>query len=376
MKAILEHDMRMKAAAWVVAGAIALSGAVRAQQTATSTQPTTAKAAATAKQPVAPTAQKKALCGPVTMGELAFLRGKGGVENNFDELNAHPNVYVGVVVIASWRDIEPAQGKFNFGEIDHALANIQKYNAAHQQHPVVGKLRVYAAGETPVWAQTLGGAPVKITDKRGTHELGRFWTPEYMDAWRGLQAALAARYDADPLMGEVAVSECTSGTAEPFVIWLRGEDLPAWREAGFTDAKYKACLMSAIDDYAVWKQTPIDYTFNGFRNVDSGTPVPDADFPVAVMKAFRGKYGARGVLANHGLDTGKDEPGVEAMAKIGPPIEFQAVSQGVSWDGVVQLAIHYGATEMEFNNSKDAGGTADFSLGDLVKWKAEMQCGK
>ena len=36
---------------------------------------------------------------------------------------------------------------------------------------------------------------------------------------------------------------------------------------------------AALDDYAPWQRPPLDFTFNQFRNVDSGKVVPDADLP-------------------------------------------------------------------------------------------------
>jgi hypothetical protein len=320
---------------------------------------------------------KKPICGLVTMGDLGFLRGGSKPTNSFNEANRHPDMYAGVVILAQWRDLEPERGKFDFKTIDNALANVKKYNAAHPKNPIVGKLRVFAAAGTPEWATKIDGGPVKVVDKRGINDLGKFWGKPYGDAWRELQVALAAKYDGDPLMGEVAVSSCSSTTAEPFIIFLTPENLPVLHAAGFTDAAMKGCLKGAIDDYSVWKKTPIDYTFNEFRDSDSGKAVVNPAFLIEVMEAFRAKYGMRGVVANHGLQTDLKPAATRTYAefeKLGPPIEFQTISPVLDWNGAVAKGLTYHPTEIETWNSRDAGGASNYTAADLVNWKAEIGC--
>jgi hypothetical protein len=309
--------------------------------------------------------QKKPICGLETMGDLGFLKG-GSAANNFKEANQHPGVYS-----------EPERGKFEYSIIEDALANLRKYNVEHADAPMVGKLRVFAAAGTPEWVKTLDGAAFSMTDKRGTTTMGHFWGSGYGDAWRELQTALANRYDNAALIGEVAVSSCSSTTAEPFIIALSPENLPALHAAGYSDTAMKACLAGAIDDYAVWKKTPIDYTFNEFRNSDSGRPVVDQEFAPHVMEAFRARFGKRGVVANHGLNADL-RPGAvrvyEEIKKLGAPIEFQTVAPNVDWNKTIEKGLTYHPTEIETWNSKDAGGSADYTIDDLMKWKTQMGC--
>jgi hypothetical protein len=323
------------------------------------------------------TGVKKPICGLVTMGDLSFIGSGAKPQNTFSEANRHAGAYAGVVILAVWKDLEPARGKFDFSVIDKAFDNIRSYNKAHPKTPMVGKLRVFAAAGTPEWATKLDNGPLNIADRRGTHALGVFWGKPYGDAWRELQAALAAKYDNDPLMGEVAVSSCSSSTAEPFIVFLTPENAPTLKKAGYTDAAFKSCLMGAIDDYAVWKKTPLDFTINQFRDSDSGKPVEDKEFTVQVMEAFRAKYGMRGVLANHGLQPELKPaagPVYEELMKLGPPIEFQTIAPNVEWNASVAKGLTYHPTEIETWNSKDDGARSDYSMGDLVNWKAAMGC--
>jgi len=349
--------MRTRLALWIVMGALAV-GSV----------------SGLAQEPQA--GVKKPICGLATMGDLGFLRG-GSAANTFKEATLHHEGYTAVVILAQWKQLEPERDKFDFSMIEEALATIRKYNAAHANSPMVGKLRVFAAAGTPEWVKKLDGDPFTMTDKRGTTTMGHFWAKGYGDAWRDLQAALAARYDDNPLLGEVAVSSCSSTTAEPFIIALTPENLAVLHQAGYSDAAMKSCLAAAINDYSVWKKTPIDYTFNEFRNSDSGRPVVDLEFAPKVMDAFRAKYGKRGVIANHGLN---DElrPGAvrvyEEIKKLGPPIEFQTVAPNVDWNRAVAKGLAYHPTEIETWNSLDAGGQADYTMLDLFNWKAAMAC--
>lgn len=215
-----------------------------------------------------------------------------------------------------------------------------------------------------------------LPDKAGSITIGRFWTPPYRAAWRRLQEMLAARYDDDPLVREVAVTSCASMTGEPFILPMMREDLAALHAAGFTDAAYEACLLGAIDDYAAWKRTVVDFTVNPFRASDQRPPRPDDAFTNRVLAAFRQKFGARGVLANHGLQAPLEPRQVavyEQLKTLGPPIEFQAVRPVMNWDATIDLARAYGASEIELWNSRDAGGPANISLDQLKRWAAALR---
>src|SRR5262249_52029345 len=148
-------------------------------------------------------------------------------------------------------------------------------------------------------------------------------------AWRALQAALAARYDAEPLIRQVAITSCAPQTDEPFVPTIDGTAKQALLDKGYTDDAEKDCLSHAIDDYADWKQTLIDYTFNPFNSINGGAA--DTDFTVSVMQACRDALGSRCVLDNHALgwplaETDKLLTVYEALKTLGGPINFQTQS--------------------------------------------------
>ena len=321
--------------------------------------------------------EKPPIHGLVTMGALAPMFLKGGHANNLlTEANAHPGVYSGVVIQVSWDELEHVEGTLDASRIDEGLNAVRTYNKRHPETPVKAKLRVYAGWNTPDWVVLKSGGSFTMESKRGPVVVGRFWTAAYRQAWRNLQIMLAARYDDDPLMEEVAVSSCSTMTDEPFIIALNPVNILTLHAAGFSDASYQSCLMGAIDDYSSWKRTAIDFTVNPFRDSDSGRPVNDNRFTIAILEAFRKRYGSRGVIANHGLQpaiSDRQEEIASEFRKLGPPIEFQTIAPSLDWDASVALGLKYKATEIEVWNTKDVGGHANVSFDQLKEWAGKMR---
>jgi hypothetical protein len=179
-----------------------------------------------------------------------------------DVSNQSP-AFSGIVVNQTWSQLEPTQGQFDFSTLDASLAAVSAYNTQHPDAPLAVRLRVFAAYAAPAWAKTLDGPPITVpanlpSNTGGT--LGQWWKPGYRSAWAGLQQALASRYDTNPVLHEVAVSSCSSLTAEPFVI---GGEVVALAEAdGWTPSAQQACLDGALSDYAPWTHTAIYYPMN------------------------------------------------------------------------------------------------------------------
>jgi hypothetical protein len=153
----------------------------------------------------------------------------------------------------------------------------------------------------------------------------------------------------------------------------------AVQAARYTDAAIRARLMEVIDDYAPWKLTAIDYTFNPFANTDSGKPVPDPSFVISVMRAFRQRFGERAVIPNHGLNDPLREgtqPIYDEIRSLGPPIEFQTVSPTVDFEAAVRLGLECHPTEIDLWDSKAAGGLAAITAEMLQEWAKAIADGQ
>ena len=320
---------------------------------------------------------KASIRGLVTMGRLDFVNDPDTTpDNSLREANTHPGLYAGAVILATWSQLEPTPGHYDFTGIDAGLASVRAYNARNRDAPLVGKLRVFAGPNAPAWAKRLEGEPVSLDERGRSLSVGHFWSEPYRAAWRALQVALAHRYDGDPAVGEVAVSSCASSTAEPFVIPLGPGNLQALTSAGYSDERMEACLRGAIDDYAPWRSVALDYTFNPFRTVAGGRAHPAPGFAEQVMAEFRQRMGGRGVIANHGL-TPQINPGaqglIDAMRRLGPPMEFQTRSPNLDWDTTVQVGEQQGMSELEIWDTRAAGGSAPVSREQLERWRAQLQ---
>ena len=331
----------------------------------------------TTTTPVTTSTIKAPIHGLVAMNQESFNSNPALTpDNSLSDPNANPNVYVASVILITWKQLQPTSGaSFDSSAIDAGLGAIATYNAAHPTHPLVGKLRVFAGINTPAWAQNLDGAPLTIPTS--TASLPRYWTANYRAAWKNLQTLLAAKYDGNALLGEVAVSGCSSTTAEPFVSDLGTTAIPILQAAGYTDAQKKTCLSTMADQYSAWVKTPLDYTFNGFTSIDTGTPVIDSTvYPQQVMAAWRAQLGtARGVIANHGL-----QPTLTTSAMLlypeftvlGPPLEFQSYGPTVDWNATIAFGLTYHPSEIEIWQTTQAGGQAVITLAQLQLWASEI----
>ena len=329
---------------------------------------------------------KPILKGLVAQGE-ASQSASAPPANSFAELNAHPGVYSAAVIDLFWSQLEPSQGVFDDTALTSALAKLATYNLQNPTAPVTAKLRIFAGVGTPPWViQATGG--VTLSDTQGhSAQVGKFWTSAYQGFWRGLQAHLAATYDSSAMVSEVAISSCSTSTAEPFILPHDAASITALTQAGYTDAVGEACLMNAPADYAAWTKTPLDYTFNSFTTVSGGSVGADSVFPIQVMDAFRAVLGTRGVVANHGLQSPLAPAAMPIYAEFSnlynkaagstpptlSPLEFQTISPTTDWPSAITLALTYHPTEIEVWDTTAAGGAAPLTLTQLQQWAAALK---
>ena len=320
---------------------------------------------------------KPPLCGLVAMGPLRFLIAGGPPDNSLREVAAHPQIYAGAVLNVPWSELEPSPGAFDFAAIDRGLARVQAYNEGNRGPRLRAKLRVLAGRTAPDWVKAESGGTVEVQGPRFTIDVPRFWTAPYHRAWQDLQRALAARYDADPRLGEVAVTSCSTLSGEPFVLPALPDGIAALHRAGFSDAAYRACLSGATEDYTPWQRTALDYTVAPFRDMDSGRPVVDTDVTIAIMRQWRAQLGGRGVLATHGLNDfirPAVAPIYEELRRLGPPIAFQTISPRVDFNQAIRLGLTYRPTEIELWDSVAAGGVARENAGEMLDWARGLSC--
>jgi len=305
---------------------------------------------------------KPPIRGLISMGAYKFVGSGGPPVNTLAPLDAKPGIFSGLVIVATWAQLQPTRGaEIEDGNaIDQALALVRAYNRRNPQKPLAVKLRIWAGFEAPDWAKSLGGPPIDTVHNNKPRTMGRFWSRPYRKAWAALQDQLAARYDNLPLIRDVAITSCMSFTAEPFFLpTTEAEEatvLTPLQQAGFTPAAYRKCLSNAVNDYAAWKRTRLVFPFNPFRATvnkgsGAGTGQGDPHFTMQVMGACRQALGARCVFDNHDLNAplgGPLRPIYSYMTQLGGPIEFQTLNATpANFPGTIRLGVRTGAQAIE-----------------------------
>jgi hypothetical protein len=338
-----------------------------------------------------------ALADPAIKPAITGLIATAGSDqkNTLDPLNAFQGIFGGYVVRTTWKELQrTGASDFDTTVIDGALDKVRQYNdgvAAAMLPPpnnrqIGVRLRVWAGcDDTPEWATKLDGGPITITAHYGrafeTCKFGRFWdtTSDYAAAWRQLQAMLANKYDNLPLVHEVAVTSCTSFSAEPFFLpWQHQGDTTktALLGAHFTDGDYQQCLQSAVADYAPWQKTRLEYTFNPFYGLNTQD---DVAFSEQVMRGCRQAAGQRCILSNHDLAAHPPTasailPLYAAMRRLGPNITFQAyVAAPNDYEGTIRKGVSLGAGSIEVWQERKAGSFEHQTAATLESWASMFE---
>ena len=287
----------------------------------------------------------------------------------------------GLVANASWADLQPTvDGPITDGNaIDQALAMASTFNTAHPTTPVAVKIRVLAGTAAPEWAKTLNGfqpVPVSNVQSGQAGTLGPFWTPAYTAAYSQLQAKLAARYDANPLIRDVTISQCMTVFAEPFQ--RDDTNFEQLFAQGYSVDADRACLSGQIAAHRVWRTTHQSLAFNPYRPwQDNGSgslsqPLGSEVFPIAVMAQCRAVLGVLCTLENNSIRqqfiTLPQQPSssakpmlaqyaamYEAMRRLGPALTFQTAGPRAVGDlhATVAWAITLGANSVEIPQTYD-----------------------
>lgn len=321
---------------------------------------------------------KPPIKGLVSMGAFKFVGSGGDPVNTLEPLKAKPGIFGGIVVIASWAQLQPTSAsEFNSDVIDKAMAEIRAYNAAHPEKPLAVRLRIWGGFKAPAWTMKLGGPPITAVHNNKNRRVGRFWSPEYRQAWARLQEKLAAKYDSWPLIREVSMTSCMSFTAEPFFSPSEESVQQPIRQAGFTEEAYKECLRSGLSDYAPWKQTRIVLSVNPLRTGLNQGP-GDPEFTMQIMRDCRRTLGVRCVFDNHNLDTNLPRPLLPLyalMKQLGPEIVFQTGGTNPKdFEGTIKKGVDMGATSIEL--WQDYGGFPTVPDDLLKRWAAMVEANK
>jgi hypothetical protein len=264
-------------------------------------------------KPVAPVATSSASA-PAGGGSTSTVGLKAPMSGLLDRHHAPTAAFKGLihgfVVDVSWASLQPSQGGpiVHPNAIDNAIAYAKANNMAL-------KLRVAAGIDAPNWAKTLDGSPVTFKYTAATKgkagvvagTVGKFWLPKFGAAYQDLQTKLAALYDNVPQIRETDVTRCSTIFEETY---LRNTKLPenatALLRAGFTRAQDDVCHNQQILSHRVWVHTRSDVSFNTYQAISAdGSVKADLAYTLSQMTYCRTVLGARCVLSNHSLSSGR-----------------------------------------------------------------------
>jgi hypothetical protein len=334
-------------------------------------------AAGTHAAPAPAPKMKPVIAGFIDMQDISWHNTNDGTPNfTLDNVKKFPGMFGGIVFNGTWAEMQPHEGDtvLSTERLDQALREVAGYNRKHPDAPLGVKLRIYSGNQAPPWAKKLDGGPVHIKrNEQGCHtgscriSIGKVWDPVYIAAWRQFQALLAQRYDSVKVIRSVAITSCAMETDEPFVMPVK-QKVPE----GYTDRAGKACLRGAVDDYAAWKKTVIDYTINPFMPIQKGG-ADDVKFSIRVMTACRAALGDRCELGNHSLSTdlrADDAEVVAAISRRGAPIHYQTegpTKPGFEWRPIIRTARKDNATAVELWPAADLGGFTSLTRNKMQK---------
>ncbi|MCL1039133.1 hypothetical protein L2750_18545 [Shewanella submarina] len=239
--------------------------------------------------------------------------GAVGERNHFDNPNGSTwATHVdGIVVQAEWAHLQPTKnGPISSNNvIDQAIAAVEQWNSANPNHTLGIKLRVFSGIYSPAWVSEETGSFYAQYKNGKEGELPFYWKNKvFRPLWRDFQSKLAAKYDAESVVREVAVSGCMTHNAE--TMWRNPRDnsrddgrknIDIMIENGLTLAKDENCLQWQIRVAAnKWPNTHIGMAYNMWKDYENGWAKKPA-FVDSLMDYCLERAPGRCILGNNSL---------------------------------------------------------------------------
>ncbi len=269
------------------------------------------------------------------------------------------------VVEVPWAQLQrrPGGALVHPNPIGHALAQAR---AAGMRI----KLRVGVGTDAPRWAKRIGGPPIPVyyTSATAGHSgvagtIGRFWLPAFGAAYRDLQQKLAAAYDGNPTLAQVAITRCSTIFSETYLRNTRDQrNIDALLAAGFTRAADDVCHERQMLAHRAWKHTRSSLSINPYQAISSdGSVKMDLSYSLAQMAQCRRILRRRCVLENYSLSSSRITdpayaPIYARMQRLGPPFDFQTSTMAKvgNLSDVLEYALSIGATSVELPSGYNA----------------------
>ena len=265
---------------------------------------------------------KSPVKGLVDMGETTFYNNpnKFQPDNSLNDITSSGanGIFGGTVINVTWAELQPDNdNQLVTTAIDNALAAINNYNNNLDRNSsspqLKAKLRIWGGFAAPSWVKNIDGPNTEIPIQAGKQDnkvtqsgtVGPWWQANYIKAWRNLLSNLGNKYDSNPVIAEISVTSCASSTDEPFIAWSNtqydSKAIAALLNAGYTDEAQASCLTNALDDYAGWPTTQLDFPISPFFPLQANSTYDSPDFTVPDQVMTQCIANGHCILSNQGL---------------------------------------------------------------------------
>ena len=289
-------------------------------------------------------------------------------------------------VNVEWGKIQPSEGVFDTSSIDAAIAAADGLDA----HV---RLRVFAGRFSPDWAKAASGGGVSWQEPRDSatvppYTMPRFWTSAYHEKYRDFLSKLSAKYDANPRVGEVTLSECMTTWAEPFIRQSGVvSNVNNALSAGYTYAGDKSCIRNNINLFdtrtgsttagRLFPTTRLTLAVNPFQGIKPPSGTNTLNDTLETAKYCRTVLGPRCVLGNNSVRStslGDAYNRIYSFEKAeGSPLYYQtAVGSRIGdYKKAIEFAIGQGAYSVEMSKADYAKYDKSVLADLLTKFKTD-----
>ncbi|MEC4728525.1 hypothetical protein HWQ46_23665 [Shewanella sp. D64] len=197
----------------------------------------------------------------------------------------------GIVVQVEWNALQPdapvAPGQkavLDSSWIDAAIDDVETWNDVPGNNKLGIKLRVFAGIYTPQWVKNEAGS--STLDFKGSNfdgDFPHFWKSAFKTRYKELHQLLAAKYDSEPLIKEIAISACMIKNADMHRARSEYQNINILVDAGLTWQKDRNCQTWQITAVAgKWDNTRVSVARPHFRKFKKMTSPPlKKDWPLS-----------------------------------------------------------------------------------------------
>ena len=230
----------------------------------------------------------------------------------------------------NWADLNPSQGVYNWTPITTKLASDPN---------LVIRLHVKGGPASPGWLKDSAGT-VQVSNAKDllTTTVGKYWTPEYMAAYRQFMTALGAQFDTNARVTSVNMAGTSLIYDEPWITGGAASGASLY-SAGLTKDKVIAAQNAGLAaTVAAFPHTMVEMPLHGqFTYPVSGGQAGKWSDGIGLANSWDALYGNHVVFTDYGWGAGDYTAAADSLttapnlyswmhkrADLGRPIAFQA----------------------------------------------------